>query len=44
MVLQLEAITKWTGAVPNFVSGEGSKIVPVLDITALQQKDAGYQR
>ena len=36
-VLRLEAITKWTGAVPNFVSGDNGKIIPIFDVMTLQK-------
>jgi len=44
-VLRLETITKWSGAVPNFVSGESGKIIPIFDVMTLQKaKDAVNQK
>ena len=36
-VLKLETISKWTGAVPQFISGENNKIVPIFDVMTLKK-------
>ena len=36
-VLQLQAIEKWTGAVPTYVSGGADRIVPIFDVMALKK-------
>ena len=36
-VLKLETISKWIGAVPQFISGENNKIVPIFDVMTLKK-------
>ena len=44
-VLKLDTISRWSGAVPNFVSGNAAPIVPIFDVMTLQKaKDAANQK